>query len=701
MDREKIKKRLYFWHFFLWIFLFITLYQAYMVYFVDITSTKSKWVALFAGVLALLCSSIKICENLFYNHKDLIVEKIVKYFDSGLMIFFKKNLKFLFLLSIVLCLFLNKIFGFSFVVCFVCGEVVSFLVYYVGIFISSRTSIRVIKALDNQTNVSFKLAFNSGIVISMAIVGLFLSAIAILFHIYKDYEILTGFLLGISLCAFINCSSSAIIKKSADCASGFVSGFMAEIDSYDKRSPILLLRSVSKTLFNLSSFSSDMLMTFASIVIASMVLGAFAYNLMGCFLPLIVASSGVFAAIFIILTMRINKIYNPVGILFSSALKTIILFAAITFYCIKTWIPDVMGLFYACLLGALGGFIVCFISSNYVFEKFKPVKNISNAAIAGFTSSFLQSIREGFMSVFLPVLFTLLIFVFSFLISEGIEMPLFGLYGISLSVLSMASTLGIMMCIYTFGFMLNSSNEAIRTYENAEALKLNTKHITFLGNVAFCIISLCKNYFNILSILCSVVVLIAYTLVANIQELDILNPYVLASLLLGVSFPFLYIAFMLSGISKTSKRLVVEVKHQFRNFPQILRFEMRPDYEKCVNVASKNAIIQALFYMILVSLIVYFATLFFSIEAPVSMVFGLVLSSVGLIFFSENSATVVRSAKKYLRNEYVNSNRSDEYSALVQNDEVFSSLRDLISPVLVSLTKFLAASILAFAPLFM
>ena len=701
MDREKIKKRLFIWHLILWIFLFIAIYRGYAVYFVDLSSTKSKWVALFAGSIALLLAAVKICESLYCNHKDLLVDKVVKYFYNGLMIFHKRNVKILLFITLVLTWFLYKPMGMAFTLCFIVGVLTSLFVFYSGIFIFPRISVRVLKAFENSSNSIFSLIFNSGIVVSMTVVGFCLCSLAILFHIYKDYQILTGFLLGVSIPALLNCTSSAIVKKSTFCASGFISGFVGEIDSYDKRSPILLLKGVSKSIFNIVSLSSDMLLTFAISIIASMTLGAWAYNLMGCFLPLIIASGAVFSSVFVILLTKMNKTKNPVGVLFSSVIKTIILFLAISFYCIKIWMPDTLGLFYSIALGAFGGFVFCFVSSNYIFEKFKPVKNVANSAIGGYLPSFLQTIREGFMSVFIPVFLFSLIFIFGFILSDGIQSPLFGLYGVSISILAMISIIGIMISVNSFGLVLNSSNEFVRTYENNEDINLTKQNISYLSNISHCIIALSKNYFNISAILCSVVAVVAATLTGEVQELDILNPYVLFSLFIGSSVPFLYIAFVLSGVSKSSKRLVLEVKRQLRNFPQILRFEMRPDYEKCIDVISKNSIIQSLFYVFLVAVLFFAVGFSIKTEAACAFVIGVILSSCGLIFFSNNSSFVVKSAKKYLRNEYINSNRSDEYTALVQNNEVFASLKDLITPSLVGLIKFLAVLLMAFIPLFM
>ncbi len=699
MDRNKIKKKLFIWSFLFWIFMFTALFQGYLVYFVDTTSTKSKWIGLLAGAIAILAASIKICENSFYNCDNSITGKIVNYFRKGANISFKREIKIFLFICILICYFLYKFVGLSFLISFLLGAVVFFLVRYFSIFVASSSAVKVAKFFEESFNFAFKVAFNSGLAISAISIGIVICAITVLFHIYKDYEILSGFVLGFALATIISSTSNTIIKKSVDFASGFISGYIAQIDNFDRRSPVLLLRGMVKTILNVVSMSSDMTLTFCLIIISSMTIGAFTYNLMGCFLPLIIAASGVFSFIFAAMLTRMNKVQNPVGVLFSLLVKTVILFCAVSFYCIMIWMPDYRGLFYSIAGGALCGLVVCFISSNYIFEKFKPVKNIANSAIAGFLPAFLQSIREGFMSVFIPVLFVAFVIVAAFITSEGLQSPLFGLYGISLSVISMVSIIGVMICNIVFALTLNSCREVAHTYENDEIQKLNQQQTIYIGNISFCILSLTKNYLNAAAILCSFVTLIAYSLVVEIQEIDLLNPFVIFALFVGSSIPFLYVAFVLSGVSGSSKKLVLEAKKQFRSFPQILRFEMRPDYEKCVDVASKNAGIQAVFYNFVVILILFLIAFFLNKEALFAFVFGILLSSVGLIFFSGNCSSVVKSAKRFLRDEYINSNRAQEYAILTQNGQLFSSFRDLTVPVLINLMKFMAVLILAFAPL--
>ncbi len=699
MDRNKIRKKIIFWNFFVWLFLIIALYQSYAVYFVDLTSTKSKWVGLFAGAVAVLFASVRILENLFYGDKNDSIQKIGNYFYNGALVFFRSQIKFLFIFAVLIFWFLFKKIGVSFLICFIFGIITFLFSYFISVFMCSKTIIRVVKAIEESGTLASKMALNSGVVSSFMGVGVSLCVVTILFHLYKDYQTINGFLLGASFACLFGCVCSAIIKKSASCALGVVSGHVADIDLYDKRSPVLLLNGLSKIIFNVGSVSSDMLLTFCAILIASMTIGAFAYNLMGCFLPIVICAGGVFASVLSILLMKINKVQNYFKIFYFSIIKAVVILAIISFYCIKIWIPDGIGLFYSILVGLFSSVLVCFVGFKYLNGYSKAVKKVANVAISGFVPAFLQTLQESFMSLFLPAVLISLNIILSFLLAEGIESPLFGIYGIALSILSMISTMGVVLCINNFSVILNSSGEVIESYENND-VKVKAQELYF-GGATYSSVIFGKNFFDISAILSSILVFIAYTFVAELEMIDVLNPYVLGSLFIGVSLPFLYIAFILSGVNNISKRLVFESKKQFRNYPQILRFEMRPDYEKCIDIASLNSIIQVVFYTMLIVIIFVFIALYLKSEAVGGLVIGAILSSSCLLFFAGSSSFIARSAKKFLRKEYENSNLSDEYAVLIQNDEVFNSIKELFIPTIKSLIKFLAILLLTLAPLFM
>lgn len=700
MDSNKIKFKIFFWYAVLWFFLFITLYCAYGVYFPDLSSTKSKWVALLSGAIALLLSSCKICEISYANYKYNTLSKIIEYFYNGVQLFFKRENKFLIFITFLIAVILLKPLGIPFVLCYLIGTLFAIFCGFITNYISTRAVVKISRGENTSLNSGFKIAFNSGVAIAMAIVGLALVPMVILYHIYKDYLIINGFILGVAISVLFSSVAASITKKAATGAIELVSQSEDDIEAYDKRNPLLLLSGIAKSVFKTNALSLDMFLSFCSAIISSMAIGAMALNLMGAFLPLIIASGGVFSSVIVILFIKMNKIKNPINALFVSGFCTIILFCIFSYYAINTWLMGDLGLFYSVVIGAFGGFILCFVNANYIFEKFKTVKNVSNAAIAGLSPCIVQTLKEGFMGVFLPIIVIAFMIISSFLLANGIDAPLVGIYGITMAILGMISTFGIMMCINIFALVSNDIDIVTNTYEIGKEFDKN-KNIKMLGQIGYYIISLGKNFLATTAILTALSLFLAFSVTVQLEQIDIVNPYVLASLFIGAALPYLYCSFILSGVSKTSSKLILEVKNQFRKFPQILRYEMRPDYEKCVCMAANTSSIQLIFYTMMIVFVFLTIALKLGAEALAGLVFGTVLSSSVLMYASLNSAIVSKAAKKYFKDEFINAPISNQYSILEQNNSIYSLLKDLITPCLSSLIKFLAILAFVLSPMFL
>ncbi len=700
MDRDKAKLKIFFWYAILWVFLLVALYLSYGVYFLDLSSTKSKWIALFSGAIALLFSSCKICEISYNNYKYGSLDKIIAYFYNGVSLFFKRENKFLFFIAFFIAVILLKPLGISFVLCYLIGVVFAVFCGFIANFIATRAAAKISKGNNVSLNSGFKIAFNSGVAIAMAIVGLALIPLVILYHIYKDYLVIDGFVFGVALVVLFSSVGASITKKATSGAIELVSQLENDIGIYDKRNPLLLLSGITKSIFKVSALSLDMFLSFCAAIVASMAVGAMALNLMGAFLPLIIASSGVFASVIVILFIKMNKINNPIKALFISGFCTIVLFCIFSYYVINTWLMGDLGLFYAIALGSISGFVICFINANYIFEKFKTVKNVANSAIAGLSACIVQTLKEGFVGVFLPTIVIAFSIVLAFFLADGLKAPLVGIYGITIAILGMISTFGIMMCINIFALVSNDIDIVSNTYEIGEEIERDA-NIGAIGQIGYYIISLGKNFLTTTGILTALSVLIAFSVSVQLEQIDIINPYVLASLFLGAALPYLYCSFILSGVSKTASRLILEVKNQFKKFPQILRFEMRPDYEKCVSVAANTSSIQIIFYTTMVVFVFLFVALKFGTEALAGFVFGAILTGSVLLYSSINSAIVSKAAKKYFKDEFINAPISSQYSVLEQNNSIYSLLKDLITPCLSSLIKFLAILALILSPVFL
>ena len=430
-----------------------------------------------------------------------------------------------------------------------------------------------------------------------------------------------------------------------------------------------------------------------------MTIGGMFLQLMGMFFPIIVLASGIFACIFVSLLTRIEHAQNPVKTLFVSMFCSNVLLIVISSFLVAKWMPDFMNLIFSIAIGAFGGYFICFAHSNLVFNKYKPVYNVSNASMSGFPATVKQTIKEGMGSVFAPAFILVVCLVLSFVVCGGVEQPSVGLFGISLAVLACISCVGLTIALNAFGITTSGVDTILETYEEDlqdsgfpknNIFATTGKHIVLLG----------KNYTSAMAILSSILLLIAYTYLANLEQVDIINPYVLGSMLLGLSVPFVFCASVMGIVSKIARRLLLEVRMQFKHSPQILRYEMRPDYEKCVEISAINSTIQVIINLLFIVALGIYIALKLKEEALCGFVFGAIFSSFGLIFLTSGTSVVAKSAKRYFESQFSFNKNVNEYEAININEAIFASIKEIVVPSLNALIKFLAIASAALIPLF-
>ena len=700
MDRKHISKRLIIWYSLLWILLIVALYLAYGVYFVDTTSTKSKWVGLFAGAIAVLLSACKVMEMSFYKSKNKIHEKITQYFLNGSFVFIKRLFKISSFFAFLISCLLIKPMGVPFVVCFLIGSLFTFLMIFLNTVISAKIATRSSQFYNESNLLAFKQMFNSGVAISFITCSFLIIPLVILFHITKDYQIINAFVFGAALVVIINNVSIVITRQAVKCANDVVNDNVVEFEDNDRRNPLLLLLGVSKSILGVNILTGDLFVSFALALVSAMAIGGTFYQLMGAFLPIIIAASGIFVCVVTVLLTKIKTLNNLIKKMLFSAFFANLLFVFVSYYLVKQWFSGMIELIFPIILGAFAGFILCFSYYNLITKKTNSIINISNASVFGFIAVLRQIIKESFTGVFLPVVIITLCFIFSFVLAQGINEPSAGLYGVSLSILSMFSCVGILIGISCFGMASKNVCVVLDTY-GEDICDKKSVLVNELSDISYQLICLCKNFLNSASILTAIVALMAYTILSNLEQIDIMNPYVLAALLMGATIPFVFGTFIVGSVSKTAKKLAFEVKKQIRNIPQILRYEIRPNYEKCCEVAVFNSILQVIFSLCLIISIFWAIVKFLKTEALMGFVFGVMLSSIVMLYATSTTSILGKSAKKYFKDQFECIKSSQEYSAISLNETMFDLFKDLINPSLNILIKFLAILALVLAPMFM
>ncbi|MBQ9150355.1 sodium/proton-translocating pyrophosphatase [bacterium] len=697
MDRNKVTKRLFFWYAILWVLLIIALYLAFGVYFVDTTTTKSKWVGLFAGSIAILLAACKMLEISLFKSVNPLFKKISQYFINGLNIFNFRIIKIALAVVFLSACFLIKKIGVAYVTSFLIGCAFNFLVIYITSLIAAKITTRSSQFYNESMQFALRQFFNCGTAISCIAVAFSIIPIVVLFHVYKDYQVINGFVLGATLIALLNNVSNIAVKQASISAENVVLEMFPQFENNDRRNPLLLLSGISRGIFDVNILSSDLFTLFSIVLISSMTIGGEFLQLMGAFLPIIILSCGIFSSIIVNLFTNLKNTKNPIKQLFVSMFFANLIFCCGTYFLIKNWLPTLIELTAPVVIGAIGGFVVSFLYVRYANEYYKPAINVSNSILSSFENAFKQTLKEGCVSVFVFAFILAICVITSFLSSGGIIEPSLGVYGITLCALGMLAVSVITIAIYSFGFATKNVDVVLESYEEDICDKQNivANSLSEIGTKA---VSLFKAYINSATVFASIAVLITYSILAGLEQADILNPYVMGSLLLGVATPFLYCGFVVGIISKVAQRIVLEVKKQIRTYAQILRYEIRPDYEKCVNIAAINSSIQVIVVSAIAVLIFSLILIKLDIEALLGYVIGVILSSFGLVFLTSATSVIGKSARRYCEKEFNYSQKQNEINAISINESIFASIKDTVSISLNSLMKFLAVLALSVVP---
>lgn len=503
MDKEKIKFKLAFWYSLFWFFLIAALYIGYVIYFQDTTSTKSKWVILFASSLLILLGSCKFLEISFYSDKNtLIKNEVIKRNKINNILCLYKNIPLYLLFIITTILFKNYI-NIQLALCGFIGLLAS----SVASKIASYTRIKGLSTLDCSETSVFKntisrIKFNTYISMSSVYIGIIGVPIAILFHIFKDYEVLVGYACAVSLHAFFENSISIIMKNAIEKANETLSKF--NIDN-----PLKITRNAIFN-SNISSFGEIFIIS----LICSVIIGANYLGLMGMFLPLIIASNIIFTSTIFTPFLKINKseklLKSTVIIGFIIAIANI----SLSYFEIIRWLgKDFMPMAHSAAIGTIFSIIYLCVSS----------KNKQTESI--------QKIKSNSVNTVISLSIILTIFCSIFKITQGMEYVLFALYSLSVAILSFNSIILPACIIDLDGTYKHKSN--------------NIKNLMSMFLILSCTIS--------------------YTHFSGIEEADILNPLILICFFIGATIPAIACFVATKNILKRSKNILLFAKKQCRS----------------------------------------------------------------------------------------------------------------------------------------
>jgi len=612
-------------------------------------------------------------------------------------------------------------------IAFVCGAGFSALAGYFGMHTATRAAVRTTQAARTGLNEALRVAFSSGSVMGLTVVGLALLGIVGFTHFYgggsgytsKVLEHVLGFSFGASSIALFARVGGGIFTKAADVGGDLVGKIEAGIPEDDPRNPATIADNVGDNVGDVAGMGADLFESYAGSIVAAMTIGAFTW--VGrenadsmVILPLAVSALGIVGSILGGFFVKAKDEHQLHGALFRGLIVASIVVAGATWWLCGSALDfpagvDGMRLFGAIVAGLAVGVIIGKITDYYTATAYKPVRNIARQSQTGAATNIIHGLATGMESVLLPVLF----------IGIGIYVSywLGGVYGVSMAAVGMLSTLGISLAVDAYGPVADNAGGLAEMAELPKEVRVRTDSLDACGNTTaaigkgFAIGSAALTALALFNAFCTRSGELLRTKHADTDLLrqllapdgtvllDVNSTNVVIGLLMGGALPFLFSAMTMRAVGNAANKMVDEVRRQFREIAGLMEGKAKPDTARCVAIATDGAIRQ----MVVPGLLAVAAPVavgLWSVQALGGLLAGGLVTGVMLAIFMSNAGGAWDNAKKFIESGQYGGKGGPVHKAAVVGDTVGDPFKDTSGPSLNILIKLMTVVGVIFLPWF-
>jgi vacuolar-type H(+)-translocating pyrophosphatase len=703
-----------------------------------------------ASIIALLFAWIFFRQMMKESEGSATMKEIAQYVREGAMAYLRQQYKVVLIVFFILAVFFAVLaYGFKIQnpwvpFAFLTGGFFSGLAGYIGMKTATFASSRTANAVSKSLNSGLKIAFRSGAVMGLTVVGLGLLDISIWYFILQavydpsesqNLVVITTTMLtfgmGASTQALFARVGGGIYTKAADVGADIVGKVEANIPEDDPRNPATIADNVGDNVGDVAGMGADLYESYCGSILATMALGASAFfgdtemQTKAILAPMCIAAVGVVLSILGIYAVRTKDGAGLMQLLKSLSVGTnlsAVLIAAFTF-----------GIFYilgfnnwwqlslSVLSGLIAGVIIGKVTEYYTSHSYKPTQKLAESSQTGPATVIIGGVGLGMISTAIPVVTIAVAILLSFAFATGFSFELGvlsnGLYGISIAAVGMLSTLGITLATDAYGPIADNAGGNAQMSELDPVVRQRTDVLDALGNTtaatgkgfaigsaALTALALLASYIEEIKIALDNIgrsvlkigdrlVEVSTATIPDIVEyynITLMNPVVITGIFIGAMMAFLFCGLTMNAVGRAAQKMVIEVRRQFKEIAGILEGKQRPDYKSCVQISTKAA----QYEMVLPSAMAIMVPVIVGMLLGPAGVIGLLAGGLGagfvLAIFLANSGGAWDNAKKYVEDGNFGGKNSACHKATIVGDTVGDPFKDTSGPSLNILIKLMS-----------
>jgi len=654
-------------------------------------------------IVAVILSLVFVCSLYFKIKKTRPgtekMQEVALAIQQGAKTFLKREFKtmaIVFVLAAIVLWVLNK----SFVppLLFLSGAIVSSFAGFVGMMNATTANVRTANQARKSFSQSFKTAMQGGEVMGFLVVGLGLLGVLVFYVIFKDPNLLINYAFGASFVALFMRVGGGIFTKSADIGADLVGKTELNIPEDDPRNPAVIADNVGDNVGDTAGMGADLFESYVSSIIAAMVIGIMLIGEKGVILPVLLASLGVLSSLFGGMFIRVSKKSEKEEFVQQTekvrrAMERGIIIANITMiilsFLVIWFLFDTLNLFWVVLLGLIAGFVIGKTTEYYTSEKRKPTQEIARATQTGTPNVILEGLIVGMKSTVLPVLAVAITVVLAYYLG--------GLYGIALASVGMLGVLGINLSTDCYGPIADNAAGIAEMAKLEPEVRQKVEALDAVGNSTA---ATGKGFAIGAAALAALSWLATYSQQSGLDTIDLLNPKVLAGIFIGAVLPFLFSAMAIKGVNQGALEIVKEVRRQFKEKKGLLEGKEKPDYKRCIDIATKDALREMVYPAVMVVIIPIIIGVTLGKAAVAGMLVGALSSGFLLALLMANSGAAWDNAKKYIEAGNLGGKGSPQHKSAVVGDTIGDPFKDTAGPSLNILIKLISVVSLIALPLF-